>query len=52
MAAPMEKMPLVMNEETCWRRPPTSVIVAEAEPEVMNKESSDSSKDGHDTLRI
>jgi len=49
-ATSAEKVPRdVPDEETCWRRPPTTEIVAEAEPRFVKQESSDSSKEGHNT---
>jgi len=54
MVTSAEKVPHnVPDEETCWRRLPTTTeIVAEAEPGLVKQESSDSSEEGHDTLKI
>ena len=45
----MEKVPHDADEETCWRRSPTTEIVAEAEAEaelgLMKQESRDSSEE-------
>jgi len=51
MATPVEKVPCDADEETCWRRPPATEDVAEAEPGLVKQESSDSSEEGHDTLK-
>jgi len=48
---PVEKVPCDADEETCWRRPSTTEIVAEAELGLVKQESSDSSKEGHDILK-
>jgi len=52
MATSVEKVLRdVSDEETCWRRLPTTEIVAEAESGLVKQESSNFSEEGDDTLK-